>query len=136
LADGVIIAFSLVGAPLVAWYARTLEQMWKIKLPPADTTPEALLALPSASSKNGEDEDGEMTYVSVVNALFEYVDLCVDWERVELSRKEGGTEGTPKEGVKGAVALLVAAAVRSGESKKVLKEVNKERSGIAIWRIP
>lgn len=38
--------------------------------------------------------------------------------------------------VKDAVALLVAGAVRSGESKQVKDKIDKERSGIAMWRIP
>lgn len=129
--------FLVVGAPLVAWYAQTLEQMWKIKLPPADATPDALLSLPPTgrSPKSTEGEDaGDISYAGVVNVLFEFVDLCIDWERVELL--EEGAEAERKERVKGAVALLIAAAVRSGESKKVLKEVEKERAGIAIWRIP
>ncbi|KAJ6499558.1 hypothetical protein C8R47DRAFT_1068495 [Mycena vitilis] len=41
-----------------------------------------------------------------------------------------------RKALKSALGLLVAAAVRSGASKEVKKEVDKERSGIAMWRIP
>jgi hypothetical protein len=63
--------------------------------------------------------------------------MCVDWERVVVS----GDPAKPadmdaRKALKSALGLLVAAAVRSGGSKEVKKEVDKERSGIAMWRIP
>ena len=45
-------------------------------------------------------------------------------------------EEKKREALKSAVKVLVAAAVRSGESKEVKDQVDKERSGIAMWRIP
>ena len=35
-----------------------------------------------------------------------------------------------------ALRLLVAGAVKSGESKAVKDKVDKDRAGIAMWRIP
>ncbi|TFY54033.1 hypothetical protein EVJ58_g9103 [Rhodofomes roseus] len=105
-----------VGAPLVAWVGRTLEQIW------------------SAVTK---------TFAGLVGVLFEYVDLCVDWARVEVPGEapaDGQKEenGTPAQraAVRNAVAVLVAAAVQSGESKEVKNKIDKERAGIAMWRIP
>jgi len=57
-------------------------------------------------------------------------------------RNEGEGEGNGAEEEKrklsvwNALEVVIAAAVRSGESKEVKKEVDKERSGIAMWRIP
>ena len=41
-----------------------------------------------------------------------------------------------KQAVKDAVEVLVAAAVQSGASKAVKDEIDKDRAGIAMWRIP
>jgi hypothetical protein len=46
------------------------------------------------------------------------------------------TDEEKRAAVKEALILLVAGAARSGESKAVRKDVDKERSGIAMWRIP
>jgi hypothetical protein len=78
-----------------------LEQLWKVELPDEDVE----------RSTSGKFE-------GIVDVLFEYLDLCVDWERVTL------------------LALLVAAGIMSGASKEVQKETDKERGGIAMWRIP
>ncbi|KAI0372108.1 hypothetical protein BV20DRAFT_1042979 [Pilatotrama ljubarskyi] len=122
-----------LGAPLLAWDTLTLEELWKVALPEGDA--------PDAKSKDGKFE-------GIVDVLYEFLDLCIDWERVVLSTKQGGAEedvqdgavgvGTEekREALKGAIKVLVAAAIRSGESKEVRKEVDKERSGIAMWRIP
>ncbi|KAI0360524.1 hypothetical protein OH77DRAFT_1445395 [Trametes cingulata] len=122
-----------VGAPLLAWDTLTLEQLWKVALPEGDS--------PDAKSKDGKFE-------GIVNVLYEFLDLCVDWERVVLSTEQGGEEEDVQDGaadvgikekreaLKGAIKVLVASAIRSGESKEVRKEVDKERSGIAMWRIP
>ena len=37
--------------------------------------------------------------------------------------------------LKGALKVLIAAAIRTGESKEAKKEIDKERSGIAMWMI-
>ncbi|KAI0827090.1 hypothetical protein BC628DRAFT_1319185 [Trametes gibbosa] len=122
-----------IGAPLLAWDTLTLEQLWKVTLPEGDA--------PDARSLDG-------TFEGIVGVLYEFLDLCVDWDRVVLSveQVEGSEEvqdsvqntgvEVKREALKGAVKVLVAAAVRSGESKEVRKEIDKERSGIAMWRIP
>lgn len=109
-----------VGSPLVAWDGLTLEQLWAVELP---------------------KEDGQTTesgkYEGIVNVLCEFLDLCVDWNRVTVPDADGKPEGEDKKGMlKDAVALLVAGAIRSGDSKEVKKEIDKERSGVAMWRIP
>ncbi|KAH9852468.1 hypothetical protein C2E23DRAFT_182495 [Lenzites betulinus] len=128
-----IVVPAKIGAPLLAWDTLTLEQLWKVVLPEGDA--------PDATSTDGRFE-------GIVGVLYEFLDLCVDWERVVLSNEQVGPNEDvqdevknlgleeKREMLKGAVKVLVAAAVRSGESKEVKKEVDKERSGIAMWRIP
>lgn len=113
-----------VGAPLVAWDALTLEELWKVPLP-ADE-PETENTTPAQGKFGG-----------IVNVFFEYLDMCVDWERVVVSGDPAKpTDMDARKALKSALGLLVAAAIRSGSSKEVKKEVDKERSGIAMWRIP
>ncbi|OBZ78298.1 hypothetical protein A0H81_02442 [Grifola frondosa] len=121
-----------IGAPLLAWDSMTLEEIWKVTLPP--------------EGEGAKNTDGK--FEGVVNVLFEYLDLCIDWERVVLSNEQGGegaenaqdgvetTAEIKRDAVRSALVILVAGAVRSGESKEVKNQVNKERSGIAMWRIP
>lgn len=126
------------GAPILAWHARTLEQLWKIELPPNEAALGPLLST-GEPPKGAEDKEGKSTYANVVNALFEFLDQCTNWEWVELpgnGRGRNVAESERKEGVKRAVALLVAAAIRSRQSEGVLRQVQKERAGIAMWRIP
>ncbi|KAJ7039892.1 hypothetical protein C8F04DRAFT_1085253 [Mycena alexandri] len=112
-----------VGAPLVAWDALTLEELWKVPLPADD---------PDAEKTAAQGKFG-----GIVNVFFEYLDMCVDWDRVIVSGDpEKPTDIDGRKALKSALGLLVAAAIRSGESKEVKKEVDKERSGIAMWRIP
>ncbi|KAI8986749.1 hypothetical protein BD414DRAFT_486929 [Trametes punicea] len=122
-----------IGAPLLAWDTLTLEKLWKVALPEGDA--------PDARSKGGEFE-------GIVDVLYEFLDLCVDWDRVVLSNHQADAAGDVEDGVavvdldekktalKDALKVLVAGAVRSGDSKEVKREVDKERSGIAMWRIP
>ncbi|KAI0674455.1 hypothetical protein C8Q78DRAFT_595418 [Trametes maxima] len=122
-----------IGAPLLAWDTLTLEQLWKVTLPEGDAA--------DAKSVDGRFE-------GIVDVLYEFLDLCVDWDRVVLSTEQAGTgedvqEGAVEVGIeekraalKGSLKVIIAAAVRSGESKEVKKEVDKERGGIAMWRIP
>ncbi|KAJ6571856.1 hypothetical protein B0H19DRAFT_936279 [Mycena capillaripes] len=113
-----------VGAPLVAWDALTLEELWKVPLPADEPEAENTTA---ALGKFG----------GIVNVFFEYLDMCVDWERVVVSGDPGKpSDMDARKALKSALGLLVAAAIRSGSSKEVKKEVDKERSGIAMWRIP
>ncbi|KAF7964997.1 hypothetical protein HWV62_1160 [Athelia sp. TMB] len=124
-----IVVPAKLGAPLLAWDSLTLEEIWKIELPPD-----------GAASSTGQFE-------GVVNVLYEYLDMCVDWDRVvipaappsqdpEVSAASTDPVHDAKKLVKSALGVLLAAAVRSGASKEVKKEVDKERSGIAMWRIP
>ncbi|EGO03533.1 hypothetical protein SERLA73DRAFT_83585 [Serpula lacrymans var. lacrymans S7.3] len=123
-----IVVPAKVGAPLIAWDGLTLEDLWKVSLPN-----EGEVGFGKASTNT--------TFVGIVNVLFEYLDLCIDWERVIIQGDEYADESKQNEDGKkasvwDALALLVAGAVRSGRSKEVKKEVDKERSGIAMWRIP
>lgn len=103
---------------MVAWDTYTLVDLWKIRVP---------------QEVEKEFPGGEFN--GTVNVLFEYTDLCIDWDRVTL-QGTNVTEDGKKVEVKNALALVVAGAVRSGSSKEVRKEVDPERCGIAMWRIP
>ncbi len=121
-----------VGAPLLGWDSLTLEELWELQLPDV-----------------GDGGEGSK-FEGVVSVLFEYLDLCVDWDRVVLSAEQVGVDAAgvvnekaeefsltdKKKAFRNSVELLVAGAIRSGESKEVRKEVDRERSGIAMWRIP
>ncbi|KAH8097042.1 hypothetical protein BXZ70DRAFT_990927 [Cristinia sonorae] len=120
-----------IGAPLVAWDTLTLDQLWEVPLPAV-----------------GESEEGTK-YHGIVTVLFEYLDLCIDWDRVNVSDGQGSSSLVSKEpseenGLKSerrvaiydAVKLLVAGAIRSRASNEAKREVDKDRSGIAMWRIP
>jgi hypothetical protein len=110
-----------VGAPLIGWDTLTLEQLWRVPLP-ADET---------------EAENTATKFGGIVHVLFEYLDMCVDWERVVVSEDpEKPSDMDGRKALQSALGMLVAAAIRSGNSKEVKKEVEKERSGIAMWRIP
>nr|GAT42770.1 predicted protein [Mycena chlorophos] len=102
-----------IGAPLVAWDTLTLEKLWKL------------------SASEIDYADPKSKFGGIVEALFEYLDMCVDWERFE-----GPWDLEPKRALDAALALLVTAAIRSKESKEVQQELDKERAGIAMWRIP
>ncbi|KAH7910350.1 hypothetical protein BJ138DRAFT_1153138 [Hygrophoropsis aurantiaca] len=116
-----------LGAPLVAWDGLTLEELWKVPLPESDV-------LQKDIAFTGNRFEG------IVNVLFEYMDLCIDWERVSTVGDKGGEETSAEADKKGlvrdALALVVAGAVRSSSSKEVKKEVDQSRCGIAMWRIP
>ncbi|KAG2003405.1 hypothetical protein CC2G_004007 [Coprinopsis cinerea AmutBmut pab1-1] len=147
-----------VGAPLLAWDTMTLEKLWDISLP-----------------VEGEEKSADGKFEGVVDTLCEYLDLCVDWDRVRVPESTEGTEsdgeievvvsaeggedakGTKgdgksglepqvqlkdatleeaKEALKDAITLLVAGAVRTKDSAEVKEEIDEDRSGIAMWRIP
>ena len=115
-----------VGAPLLAWDTLTIEQLWNIDIPAED---------------GGKTASGK--FEGVISVVFEYLDLCVDWERVKsrpgdilLSESDEDDLTNSKLAVKNAVTLLVAAAIRSRDSKEAKQELDAERSGIAMWRIP
>ncbi|KAL2061124.1 hypothetical protein VTL71DRAFT_7397 [Oculimacula yallundae] len=98
-----IVLPALAGAPLLAWDTLTLKQL---------------------QARKGE-------YDGVVRILYEYLSLCVDWERVTVGE---GDEGR-KKAVHDAVELVVAAAVQSADSRAVAKEIDLDRAGIVIFRI-
>ncbi|KAG6833990.1 hypothetical protein H0H93_012731, partial [Arthromyces matolae] len=116
-------------APLLAWSTLTLKQLRKLELPG-----EAQVSSAPATSDATRDFEG------VVTTLCEYLDRCVDWERVVLPEDRSRHDGNmslqeKKNNVRGAVAALVEAAVRTRTSKKVKRAIDSERCGIAIWRI-
>ncbi|KIY70857.1 hypothetical protein CYLTODRAFT_487743 [Cylindrobasidium torrendii FP15055 ss-10] len=104
------------GSPLVAWNTLTLKQLWQLNAP----------------KENDTGVGAELKDVSAI--LFEYVDLCVDWDRARMEGVKGNSG--IREGVKDAMTLLLAAALRSKDSRAVKKDVDEERAGIAMWRIP
>ena len=121
------------GAPLIAWDTLTLEELHE-------------LVLPDESGNGGEKFKG------VVKVLCEYLDLCIDWDRVTLETNDdvaieeageavvGKNAVTSieekKEALKNAITLLLIAAVCSKDSKEVKKEVDTDRAGIVMFRIP
>lgn len=98
----------------------------------------------------------------VVRVVFEYVSLCVDWERVIVPEMDGeavpttedadvvaaeeddgklvaetsDTDGRKRKAVRDAIELLVEACMRSGESKEVKNKVDADRAGIVMFRLP
>ncbi|KAL1731943.1 hypothetical protein EV714DRAFT_207811 [Schizophyllum commune] len=103
------------GSPLVAWFAagRTLAKLWKMNL---------------------NKDSGRKELTRHTHSLAEFLNLCVDWDRATDENGKKGRGGRQR--LDRAVELLLEAAVRSGESKKVVKEVDGERAGIAMFRLP
>lgn len=58
--------------------------------------------------------------------------LCVDWARVTV----GEGEEARKKAVRDAMELVVASAAQSWDSKAVKKDVDFDRAGIVIFRMP
>ncbi|TFK67575.1 hypothetical protein BDN72DRAFT_842846 [Pluteus cervinus] len=108
------------GTPLVAWDTLTLEKLWKIQIP-----------------EDGKEETETGKFEGMVKVLFEYLDLCVAWDRVVVKEvQDTEPEQAKKDVLKDALKLLVASAIRSQESKEAKNEIDPERCGIAMWRIP
>lgn len=111
------------GAPLLSWDTLTLKEFWKAELPQ-------------------DDEDSGPIYEhfeGMVKVLCEYLDMCIDWDRLRPVKEEADQnldDNGKRTVVKNAMQLLVAAAVRSKESKPVQKEVDEDRCGIVMFRIP
>lgn len=108
------------GCPLIAWHAVTLKTLQHLK----------------------GGVDGQ-AFKDILDTLVNYIDLCVDDERIELppnyaeqSGLTGSEDEMKKTAVRTAMELVLAGAVRSGESAKVRKEVDNERAGIVFFRIP
>lgn len=96
------------GCPMVAWNALTLEHLHKLQ---PDTT----------------ELEG------IVDVFYEFLDLCVDWDRVETEKsKEKDQRAALKEVIRG----LLEAAIQTRESREALKIIDPQRSGVAMWRIP
>ncbi|KAM0752832.1 hypothetical protein T439DRAFT_378605 [Meredithblackwellia eburnea MCA 4105] len=122
----------LPGAPLVAWHTSTLE---------------ALHAYKTELDKAGNVKPGSIKFQNLVDAIFEFLSLCVDFNRVQLPalsskgvapKKSDATLDPTQACLREAVALVLEGAIRSGlpDSLKVLKEdVDLSRAGIAFWRI-
>lgn len=138
------------GAPLVAWDSLTLEQLWDVKLPEKVTRE----AGEGVGKEKVSGEAKAKKFEGIVSAIMEFLGMCIDWERVTVAQGEdpeadaavkpeaavASTEKLDEEGkkkaVNDAIRLLVGAAIRTKESKMVKDEVDKDRAGLAMWRIP
>ena len=119
------------GSPLIAWHGMTLEHLRELEVP-----------------KEGvevREDDGEETFGGVLGALCEYVELCVDWERVVVGEAEEGGKATPptilsleekKVAMKNALTALLVSVVKCKGNKEVDEEVDEDRAGIVVFRIP
>src|SRR6266511_1985114 len=103
-----IVVLAKIGAPLLAWDTLAIEQLWNIDIPGKD---------------GGKTTSGK--FEGVISVV---LDHCVDWERDSLL-SETGKDLLPKSKKAFAVTLLVAAAIRSGDSKEAKKVLDAERSG-------
>ncbi|EJT99206.1 hypothetical protein DACRYDRAFT_56277 [Dacryopinax primogenitus] len=122
LLDGVpaIVLPALPGCPLLAWDTLTLTDMYK-KVVDGAVVPEK--------------------WQGIVSILFEYLCLCVDWDRllVPTTTANGNAEPTmdlKQSALRSAIDLLVEGAVRSVEYKDVKKNVDIDRAGIVMFRMP
>ncbi|KII91140.1 hypothetical protein PLICRDRAFT_696263 [Plicaturopsis crispa FD-325 SS-3] len=129
------------GAPIVAWDCLTLDGhggLWEVEIP-------------AEGEDQGERKGKGRRFEGVVDVVEEFVALCVDWDRVKLGVQaqsediKAQTTSAPREdvselekrtAVRRALEMLVAGAVRSGENAKVRKEVDGDRAGIVLFRIP
>lgn len=109
--------------PLVAWDTLTLEHLHII-----------------GKEKGGVDGEA---FKGVVTCLFEYLCLCTDWDRVvvpegvEKTRDNAAEQGEfKKKIVRDGLELVLAGAVRSHDSEAVKDDVNSDRAGIAMFRMP
>lgn len=130
-----IVLPAALGSPLVAWYTKTLEQLWKFTVP-EETAATAAAEGEAVAKEGGKDEAKANTFVGALAALTEFVGMCVDWARVEVPGAAVVDEQVKRRAVRETLALVLAAAVRSSESAKVKKEIEADRAGIVVWRIP
>ncbi|KAH8834743.1 hypothetical protein DL96DRAFT_1571580 [Flagelloscypha sp. PMI_526] len=100
-----------VGAPLLAWSATSLSSLWKFQDP---------------------DSPNSAKYI---DGLLEYLDMCVDWERVRLNGKEKVKAEKARSALRDALRILVGAAIECQNCNEV-KKLDADRAGIAMWRIP
>jgi hypothetical protein len=110
------------GCPLIAWDTLTLASLYKL-----------------------EKEKKDAGIQGVVDVILEYLTFCVDWDRVVLPSTtptdSPGGEGKvdvekAKESLRNAVAVLVAGVVKSKDTRTVREEVDLDRAGIVMFRIP
>lgn len=73
------------GAPLVAWDVLTLNKLWDIDLPPAQETAESS---DITSKPDGPPKSASGKFEGVVEAIQEYLGLCVDWDRMLVPQEE------------------------------------------------
>jgi len=106
------------GCPLIAWDTLTLADMYK-------------------KISGGIDPKA---WENIVKILFEYVSLCIDWDRIVVPGPEGqfveADLALKETTVKDAIELLVEGAMRSIECKDVKKNVDIDRCGIVMFRMP
>jgi hypothetical protein len=104
------------GTPLIAWHACTLKMLQTMEGGVEGTIFDKVLA-----------------------RLNEYVELCVDWERIvfpEGTKGEGeSNESAGLRVVNDGLRLILAGAVRSKDSAEVKKKIDGERAGIVFFRI-
>ncbi|KDN40202.1 hypothetical protein RSAG8_08265, partial [Rhizoctonia solani AG-8 WAC10335] len=111
--------------PLVAWDTITLEQLHKI-------------------GKDKGGVDGE-AFKGIVTCLFEYLSLCIDWDRITIPGEVTNHPESPetatggefkKQIVRDGIELVLAGAVGSHDSKAVRANVDTDRAGIVMFRAP
>ncbi|CAE6439590.1 unnamed protein product [Rhizoctonia solani] len=119
----VLPAVSVKGStPLLAWDTLTLEHLHII-----------------GKEKGGIHGEA---FKGVVTCLFEYLSLCVEWDRIIIPEEvtnpaEAATgEDFKKQVVRDGIELVVAGAIRSYDSKAVKANVDINRAGIVMFRMP
>ncbi|THU89139.1 hypothetical protein K435DRAFT_915429 [Dendrothele bispora CBS 962.96] len=105
------------GSPLLAWSAFTLEHLWKVNVP---------TELTERRQPTSEDELEKLLRIT-----YEFVEFCVEWDRFEYEGKDGKEAGL-KEALRG----LLVAAIQTRDCDEIKKDVDTQRGGIAMWRIP
>ncbi|KAG8897521.1 hypothetical protein FRC00_004132 [Tulasnella sp. 408] len=81
--------------------------------------------------RTGEKEE---VVDGVVRILLEYVELCVDWERMVVASKE--KDELKREAIRDALTLLVERLVKAGQSQDVKEKVDADRAGIVFFGLP
>jgi len=78
--------------------------------------------------------------------LFEYLSMCVDWDRLIVpvdgdapstanAQPEEASTAMKEKTLQEAINLLVEGAMRSAEYKEVKKNVEPDRAGIVMFRM-
>ncbi|KAF5338179.1 hypothetical protein D9758_014715 [Tetrapyrgos nigripes] len=122
------------GSPLVAWSAVTLERLWKVEVKEDSDS--------SGGGRGGGDEGGSNSseFDQILGILYEFIELCVDWERFGIGfgkkRKDTKNIGSSEDALREALRVLLYATIRTKDCEEVKKNVDKQRGGIAMWRIP